>query len=197
MIDSENPYRAPESDAAPVSNGRRGGRIDGPAFLAWPIVFGLNMVLPLLFSGEVTKRHGQLGLCIAALVLLVGGWVLCAWSGSTARKLILGSALVALTQVLPLLQIIAGSVSISIAQSFQLVEGGGGDPDLDEQFMPQITSELGGFVVTMLVGAILLTCASLIGLALGLALPARWFKPHSQADEQSMSDRSGQAGVAI
>jgi hypothetical protein len=185
MTEFENPYRAPASDA--VAGVARSGRIDGLAFAAWPAVFGLNMVLPLFFSTVVTEHHGRFGLCIASFVLLAGGWALCAVSASTARKVILGAALVAVTQFFPVLQIIAGSVSMGIAQSFQLVEGGGGDPDLDEQDIPQITSELGGFIVTMLVGGILLTCASLIGLALGPVLPERWLKSNAKATERPIS----------
>lgn len=161
MTNPENPYRAPESDT--TAGGIRSGDLDRNAFIMWAIVFGLNMVLPLLFSVEVTQHHGRFGMGAASLVLLIAGWVLCALSARTARKLILGAVIVALTQFFPILQIVAGSVSMGIAASIQQADGGGGDSGRDEVGFPEITSELGGFMVTMLVGGILLAFASIIG----------------------------------
>ena len=181
MTNPENPYRAPESDT--TAGAIRSGDLDRNAFITWAIVFGLNMVLPLLFSVELTQHHGRLGMCAASLVLLIAGWVLCALSARTARKLILGAAIVALTQFFPILQIVTGSVSMGIAASFQLADGGGGDLDPDEGGFPEITSELGGFMVTILVGGILLTFASLIGLVLSLVFPQRSLKPDVNATE--------------
>lgn len=185
MTNPENPYRAPESDT--TAGVIRSGDLDRNAFIMWAIVFGLNMVLPLLFSVELTQHHGRFGMCAASLVLFIAGWVLCALSARTARKLILGAAIVALTQLFPILHVVAGSVSIRIAESFQLADGGGGDPDLDEGGFPEITSELGGFMVTILVGGILLTFASIIGLVLSFVFPQRSLKPDVNASELPFS----------
>jgi hypothetical protein len=144
----------------------------------------MNMALPLLFGLEVTRHHGLIGMCVASLLMLIVGWLFCMLKPAAARKLVLGSLAVALTQVFPILQIIAGSISIGIAQSLHLAMQGGDDPEFG---IAGINNELGGFVVTMFVGIILLSCAGMAGLVLGQVLPAKWFVPAPHPDPVTSS----------
>ena len=102
---------------------------------------------------------------------------MCAFQPSIARKLILGSTVIAFSQMYPILQIIAGFVALGVAGGVGLVEDG--------EFMEQVSSELGGFVVTLLVGCILLIGATTIGLCLGLVMPHSWFQPAAETGLQN------------
>lgn len=187
MTDLENPYRAPDADlvAAPVE--ARHDQVDVAAMIAWPTVFAMNMFLPVLFGLDLTKHHGRIGMCVASLFVLIAGWVLCVVKSLAARKLIFGSLIIALTQIFPILQILAGSLALGIAEGMQLLSPGVDD---DHNFgIAQIDSEFVGFVVTMLVAVILLGCASMAGLIASLILPFKWFKPLKNANpEASIED---------
>jgi hypothetical protein len=153
--------------------------IDGLAFAAWPIVFGLNLVIPLLLGWDMTREHGRIGVFLAAALLLTSGWAVCYARPSVARRLILGSTLTALSQLFPILQIVAGCIAVAVADSFALLgHGGHGGP---AQF-----SEPGGFIVTLLVGCILLTFAGTTGWVLGLLLPKRWLSPNKPRRESKV-----------
>ena len=75
------------------------------------------MAVPLLFSLALTDQHGRLGMSVAALFLLTIGCVICAANRKLAVALLAGGALVALSQLLPGLQIIAGMVGMGAGQA--------------------------------------------------------------------------------
>ena len=172
-----NPYQSPSSiDAGNSSTSGSPGRIDRVAFITWPIVFGLNMIVPLLFGLAITYEHGRIGLCVASGLLLAGGWLLCYASPPAARRLIVGSAVFAFTQFFPIIQLIAGMIAISVTGS----EGG-----FDEG---PVVTEFTGFAMTLVVGTILLAFAGGLGVLLGFVLPRRWFNPDAPDFRKSGSE---------
>jgi hypothetical protein len=174
MTDNSNPYRPLDSiEETPSDENQVSEGLDAVAFVAWPVVFGLNMIVPLAFGWDLARDHGRMGVCIAALFLLVAGWILCLRQRSIARKLILGATVTALSQFFPVFQFLAGIVAFAIAVSLGVAADGSDDGPIE------ITSELGGFVVTVLVGGMLLIGAAITGLLLGLVLPYSWFQPNS------------------
>lgn len=172
-----NPYQSPTSidtGASPTSDAPR--RVDRVAFITWPIVFGLNMIVPLLLGLAITYEHGRIGLCAASGLLLAAGWLLCYASPPAARRLILGSAVFAFTQFFPILQIIAGMVAISVTGNDPLFDEGSG------------ITEFAGFAITLIVGVILLTLAGGLGVLLGFVFPRRWFNPNAPDFRKSGSE---------
>lgn len=165
-----NPDVPPETSCSSSSP----GRFDVVAFVTWPIVLGLNLVLPLLFGLGLTDEHGRLGMVIGLLVLLTFGWTLCAANPSWARKLNAGAIVVAVSQVFPTLQIVIGMFALSMGVSLKLVV-------IDDSDRASAASEAGGFVVTILFGCGLLFFSGIAGLCLGFILPKRWFQPPEPA----------------
>lgn len=148
-------------------------QIDWVSFLLWPCVFSLNMILPLYLSAEVTKQHGKTGVFTATLLLLAVGVIFSLCKPSATRIVILGSAVLALTQAFPVIQLVTGGLAYAFAVSLSLAE--------DVSDTPQITSELGGFLVTMLVGSVLLACASALGCVLARFAPDQWFRGDTES----------------
>jgi len=60
MIESENPYQAPLDAGFPFAK-PHSEAFDKFAFVAWPIVFGANLILPLFFGWGLTQDHGRTG----------------------------------------------------------------------------------------------------------------------------------------
>ncbi|MBW3600364.1 MAG: hypothetical protein KY475_24250 [Planctomycetes bacterium] len=163
--DEPNPYESPRqianSEEGPLGNT---GGIDKFAIIAWPVVFGLNIIIPAWFGWAVTGEHGRIGLCLASALFLASGWVLCYVRPAITRRLILGALVFAPSQFIPVVQIVAGIIAFIIAGALGLT-----GPDNDEP-----TGEFGGFVITFIVGGILLMFAGVIGWIVGLILPQSW-----------------------
>lgn len=72
----EYPYQSPLTE---------GERLPGPlpaewstALLAWwPVLLGVNLILPLLLGWSMLKEHGKLGVAAAVAMFAVAGWLLC------------------------------------------------------------------------------------------------------------------------
>jgi hypothetical protein len=75
-----------------------------------------------------------------------------------------------LTQLFPVLQIMAGSVGFAIATRLGQVDGRNGD-------LPDVNSAVGGFIITMTTGVLLMAAALIIGLPLqAIASRRKWSK---------------------
>jgi MFS family permease len=159
-LDEHNPYQTP-SDV--VTNSSPDGivrhRAGALTYTAWIFIFAINMAVPLLFSLALTDQHGRLGMSAAALFLFTLGCLICAANRKLAVALLAGGALVALTQLVPGLQIIAGMIGIGVGQTL-------GHATFDSDDHPaRITSEFGGFIVTFITGGILMAgsiCAGIL-----------------------------------
>lgn len=163
-MDSVNPYLPPttastveELSDAPVAN--------APSNLygKWMVVFALNMIMPGLLGWIVTSDQGRLGMIAGALLMLCGGWTVCYYRPAIAAKTILGAVPIALSQLFPILQFIAGMIGFALADGLGL--------SIDDELVGPITSELGSLVVTVVTGSILITEAAVVGWLLSLALP--------------------------
>ncbi len=163
-----NPYQPPETIEALVDHHAVPRSFDYFALIAWPIVQACNMFLAALFGWGITQDHGRIGIFFAAMWFLVAGWFLCCVRPVSARKLIFGAILLALTQVFPIIQMIAGTVAFMTALSLGLAAE---NPET-------VTTEFGGFLMTFIVGGILICCAWVMGLIVGLMVPQSWLRPN-------------------
>jgi hypothetical protein len=128
----------------------------GPWPIAWLIVYAINLIMPLRMSGEVLGTGGRVGMWVAVVFLWLIGHLVCVWSKDIARVLVAGGACVGVSQFCPLLQILAGMISIQIVETL-------GQGTVRNEFHPTELTELGGFLATCLTGAQLLLAAALFG----------------------------------
>ena len=106
----------------------------------------LNLFVPLYWGFTFAHEAGRIGICWASLVLLGSGWWFCYQKPAAGRWLILGSAFMATSQFVPILQINAGMFSM-----FRVSKLG-------------LQSELSrNFFVTLLGGTMLIAVAATIG----------------------------------
>jgi hypothetical protein len=107
---------------------------------------------------------------LALLALYGFGCVLCFFRPAAARTLIAGSIITGMSQLFPILHLLAGAVALGITAHFGMAVIGA-DTHIDH-----FTSEVGGWLATVLVGAMVLLCAWALGLVLRLLLPGRWLR---------------------
>lgn len=119
----------------------------GPVW--WSTVFAANLVVPLHFGLERTREDGRLGMIFGMAALWVGGIVACWRDVRTRLALTIGGVFVAFSQIVPLMQMIAGLIGLHLW-----------DKDLDHHVLSTLG---GGFTVTIITGPILIVVAFIIG----------------------------------
>jgi hypothetical protein len=127
--------------------------------VGWTGVVVLNLPLPLMLGSAVTHRDGYLGIGLAVLLCWVAGLFVCSQSSRHGPVIIRGGGWVALSQVFPIAQFVAGVGGVLF---WEVVSGSG----LPGAHGP--VAVLGGFVVTLTTAAPLLFFAFVFGGGLGL-----------------------------
>lgn len=147
------------------------GPIPKLIFNWWVLVFLGNLFIPLLLGWDMTTPRGRVGMGLGILVLCLLGIVACARSVLVGRMLIVGGAVVALSQFLPIPQIIAGSIGMNTGVAVGLVRA------LPErQNEPEDVSNVaGGLVVTLMSGGLLMAAAIVLGFMARIVTPDRWW----------------------
>ncbi|RUL87884.1 hypothetical protein [Tautonia sociabilis] len=171
-MDGENPYQAPASPTGPSPRPKGPGRRPGRRMLVgWLAVLLVNLPVPLMFGSWITDRDGTIGMGAAVVLLAgVGGWAILR-SFRVGLALIVGGSAVALSQVVPMLQFVAGMIGVSLAKAIGLAEPG----PWEEPTVPGVLGAAGGFVVTVVTGTLLLAVSLGIGLVLQVITPGRWW----------------------
>ena len=145
-----NPFSPPTVSESATKPRKRSKLFHEALLVAWPFVFGANMIVPLLFGRNLIENRGSLGMALAAIILLIAGWIPFVVWPRLAYRLSLGSIVTALLQFFPLLHLFAGLIGFAITAELGLaVEG----TDISSE---EVTSELGGFVITAITGSCLL-----------------------------------------
>lgn len=151
--DDSNPYQSPEPTEAPAAQPNDSERgWDKFAIIGWPIALGANLPIPLLCGIALTELAGRWGMWLAILLILGLGYLVCYNWPRLSRRLVSASLLVAVTQFIPILQIVAGSIALQVVAQLPFVAG----VSIDEHGPERIVSERAGFAVTLLVGVSLL-----------------------------------------
>ncbi len=116
--------------------------------VAWVVVYLANLVVPLWLGWEITSSGGQHGMVAAtALMLLLTLLVVPRWS-ELRMTLVAGSTLTAISQAVPLVQIVVGILSLQAVHYLGFVQEGG----------YQLT-EPGGFLAAILTACMMLAAA--------------------------------------
>ena len=149
----QNPYRAPNADSTDGPWHARVGRQLRFTVAAWVIIFLLNLPFPLFCGMDVTSGIATLGMFAAIVLLLSAGVVLCVRLPGVMRTLMIGSVVTAISQFLPLLQIVAGLLAISAAKVLGLLA-------VATQFGNMRTvSFFGGLLITLITAGIMMLVA--------------------------------------
>ncbi|WP_146589834.1 hypothetical protein [Posidoniimonas polymericola] len=114
------------------------------------------------------------------LVILALGWLVCLVKPLESRRLLMGSVVTAVLQVIPVLHFAIGLVVILVMEFAGLVDGSGDGPAFSDQHA------FGAILTTLLVGAALLGVSYLFGVALQTQLPSRWFVPPGATEEDEL-----------
>ena len=142
MDTQSNPYESPaEVVDGPPSEARRISR----AMWVWPILFSVNLVVPLFLGWGVVENEGRLGLLVALILMLGVGWAVGYWRPQTLRLLMAGGVITAISQMFPVLHFFFGIAAMSVAELMGLTNDIYGDG-------PSLVGALRGFVITLIVG---------------------------------------------
>ena len=159
--DDVNPYQAPCSNRSEPTRTEFNVSSAKRLYMAWFFIFALNLIAPLYFGWRMTEDGGRIGMLLAAILLLAVGYWICASARELGFALVVGGVAVALSQVLPMLQIMAGALGCALAVAMGLHSNGDA---VDSP--PMVVGEVGGFVVTLITGSLLMGAALVTGLAL-------------------------------
>ncbi|MGV3484235.1 MAG: hypothetical protein ACO1RT_07445 [Planctomycetaceae bacterium] len=151
-----NPYEA-TSLTSEVGTGSARRSVSPVLLVVWPILLALNLVMPLVVGMPMIESSGKLGVAIAVAAFAITGWIICVYRPQLSKRLLAGSTVVGLSQIFPVLHLIAGKTAFSIVAHVGQAEVGG-DLGLD-----RIKTEFGGFLVALLTGGVLTVCAVAIG----------------------------------
>jgi len=138
---------------------------DRPPYRAWLVVFLANLPVPLMFAWNLTMQHGRIGMAVAIVLCWYFGHRVGAKSRWIDRALVAGGIVVALSQVIGILHISAGVMSLEIGSRLGQVTS--------NEWGPREITELGGLLVTILTGGILMTVAMVCGSVICLIFPDR------------------------
>lgn len=154
-----NPYQTPQCAAAgsPLVASFHGKGMTR-LYIAWAAVFALNLVIPGLLGWMSTAGDGRIGMLLAIFCLLGSGFWTCSRAPGIGFALVVGGVAVALSQAIPVLQIVAGGAAFAVGKALAFIE-----PAAD---LSGVTSATGGFVVTLTTGGLLMAAALVAGLVL-------------------------------
>lgn len=120
----------------------------------WTAVFAANLPVLVAFAVNVAAGGGWVGMLVAGVAYWLAGLVVVQLE-AVRPILLVGSAMVALTQIFPLLHVVAAVVAANLWERLS-----GERLDLDGDEPTQRLSEVGGFVVMVLMCGLLLVVAA-------------------------------------
>lgn len=159
LFEDPNPYRAPRGDVAVFPKTGFKPRNAKLLCIGWLAVFALNLIVPGWLGWRFTEQGGRMGMLLGATLVLAIGCCVCVCARQIGFSLVVGGAAVALSQVLPLLQLLAGVASCALAEAAGLYFS------VDDTHPAAVVGgELGGFVITITTGASLIAAPLAAGL---------------------------------
>lgn len=150
-MDELNPYEPPNSSDAELQGiGESTRPSEKLIYAASLVVCIFNLPVPLQVAWPMTESSGRIGMSIATVTLMAGGCWICANVRKKGVHLVTGGVVVALSQILQVAQLVAAGASLVLGRALGLFaiqdDGFGGD----------VTSELGGFFITLSTGSLLM-----------------------------------------
>ncbi len=126
--------------------------------LGWVCVLGLNLIIPLMFGLGFAQDDARWGMWLAIGCIWLAGHFYCKRGRVNAYSLVVGGAFFALGQLIPVLQIVAGMIGLSVARGLNLT-----NLPSDTKPLPSTSSFFGGFLATTITAFLLIPIAYSIG----------------------------------
>lgn len=128
---------------------------------AWAAVLAANLIVPAPLGWEVTRDGDRGGLVGGVALLWAAGHLLLARVPAAGRPVVLGGVVTALTQLFPVLQIMAGLTSLWVVRM-----ASDPDPDPDGGMSARGMTDAEAFAATLLtaaqVGMVALVCGPFV-----------------------------------
>ena len=161
--ENSNPYQPPKLNA-PSHPGRLGQSTSMPGlrYISWLLAFAVNLVVPILFALDLCCQSALVGMAVGILTLACLGCGICWKFPRFSKSFITATALVAVTQLFPMLQIIAGIIAVLATESIGLRLHGESTTSLEWEALPF----LAGVLVTLLTGLIVASAGLVLSFAL-------------------------------
>jgi hypothetical protein len=140
--------------------------------LAWCAVFASNLFVPMLLGLRITEKGGRIGMASAVIVAFAVGCWICVRHRTIGVFFVIGGIAVGLSQMFPVLQVVAGLIGGVICQNARLMGALGTE-----------TSEFAGFFLTLITGGILMTLSAGSGFAIQRFVLDRWGNRRVKAGE--------------
>ncbi|WP_145268890.1 hypothetical protein [Tautonia plasticadhaerens] len=170
-MDAPNPYEPPSTrpgaDRPRFAFPARRRRVGAVA------VFLLNLSLPLAVGLPMGDAGARIGMMAAAGILGVSWVASCARCPRLALVLIPGGLAVALSQVVPILHLLAGDVARIIGIAAGCVDESPDPLGIEMGFKDRVLGPAGGLLVGSVMGLLLMLAASVLGLLFRLRNPGR------------------------
>lgn len=152
-----NPYEPPRASFAPAE----WRPTIGSGQAAWLGCYGLNLLMPAVLGWSMLAPSGRWGMTLAVVALGLAGLVLVSSRPRLVAPSVTGAAVVAASQLMPMLQILAGLIALGLTGRGDVV-----DPEVG---MPREATKIGfagGALVTALTGVQLWAASLAIGFIL-------------------------------
>jgi hypothetical protein len=164
----DNPYAAPLSQTGQSDALGRGAENREALHVPWALVFLGNLIAPMMFGWGTTGSGGHVGIILAVVLLWWLGYHFVATYRMVRGPLLAGGLCVGLSQVFPLIHMMAGIVGVGLASKVFHEGPPGQHPDLKLTHL----TEPGAFLATLVTGAQLMVAAWVFGLLLRTILRA-------------------------
>ncbi len=158
-----NPYQAPIPSEEGTGNEKVAKIVAGETrklIIVWCIIFLLNLPFPAVIGSSFTTPYSIWAMVVTLVGLMLAGIVLCIRLPSIARPLIVGSAVTAVSQVVPILHVSAGLFGVEVARSLGMA--------IDQQDDGLVRFSLPDFFGVILVTLIVALAVGLVAFAFGL-----------------------------
>lgn len=173
LVDEKNPYQPPRI-SKPLGNDERmlheqSRVLASPLILSieWTIILAFNLIVPALVAWAITSTSAKLGSGFAIFLMALTGYYFCITKPLPMLFIIRGGVLVALSQFVPALQLVAGAISIHALILVRVVT--------ESSFNEMLSTPLAGFLVTLLTGLILISVSLTLGFLIRIVTPDRWW----------------------
>ena len=132
--------------------------VDEALMRRWGWACLVNAIVPFLLGMAVTDSTARVGMLLGVVAVV---WFGRSFAGSfleVVRTVVYGGWVVALTQLVPVLQIVAGMVAVGVVEQIGL------GPPRDGSRIAAVDGLVGGFLATVGTGGLLIAAAGMIGL---------------------------------
>lgn len=186
LADDKNPYQPPRLGDQTAKDARllheQARVLASPLVLSieWTVILAFNLIVPALVAWGITNAPAKLGSGFAVFLIALTGYYFCITKPLPMLFIIRGGVLVALSQFVPALQLVAGAISIRALILFRIVP--------ESSFNEMLSTPAAGFLVTLITGLILIGMSLTLGFLIRIVTPDRWWLAKSFVTNQQALD---------